>query len=135
MLVGTGRNQIIKRAEFAVAVVSQLGVGMTFVVENLVFQADGGTGGGFAALAGHRIKIGLNKKFDAAVATGCGFEIHGQLKVGIAFSGDNVAAGLGLAVAAGNDAKVAAADEPAVGRKIIRTGAAPAIGGFAVPQQ
>src|SRR5258706_15383564 len=47
-LVGTGGDYVVERAEFAVAVVAQLGVRMAFIVENLVFETDGRTNGCFS---------------------------------------------------------------------------------------
>ena len=46
LLVWIARNQIVKRAKFAVAVAAKFCVGMIRVVKNLIFKADGRTDGG-----------------------------------------------------------------------------------------
>ena|SRR5438445_1041925 len=112
---------------------------MTVVIENLILKTDDRTGAdrlarGFVSLRNGR----LNKSFDPAIAPGGHFEIHLQLKIGIALAGDDVAAARHLSSAvrqAGADRQHTVNNLPAFLREGVGVWTAPAVSRFAIPKQ
>src|ERR1700677_2287828 len=108
---------------------------MALVVEDLVFVTNGGAGRSFCASAGDRVEVWLHEIFDAAVRAGRDLEIRHQLEAGITLARDDVAAGAGFLAVARLDGAHAVLERTVPGGEVIRFRAAPAVGGFAVPEE
>ena len=80
-LVADRRDQVVERAEGAIAVAPELGVGMAFVVENLELAADGRSRAGLVL----RVQVRLDEILDAAVRAGRELEIGHEFKTGEPF--------------------------------------------------
>ena len=122
-----GGDEVVEGADGTVAGYALFGVGVVLVVEDLKLKADGG--------ARAFVQLGVDEVFDAGVSAFSGFELELQFEVAEVFRGDDVAAVGAFAAVAGQDAKFAVGDLPTGFGKAVEFRAAPAFGGFTIPEQ
>ena len=125
-------NEVVKRADATVAVLAKFGIRVAGVVDELEFQADGRSSGRLLPGFGHRREVGLGEDLDAAFRAGSEAKIEFKFEVRILLEGDDGTAGFFAAVC--DAAEDAFFDRPTGFREFDGLDAAPAFGGFAIPE-
>src|SRR5262249_52742948 len=120
------RDQVVKRSGGAIARDPRFGVGMIYVIQNLIFKTDGGS-------AGRRHVFG-NQVLDAAVAALRQFPFDREFKVVELIDGDQVAARSAPFAFGRHFFDAAVFDRPAFWR-LVAVKPAPAVKRFAIKQQ
>ena len=126
LLLGS-RDEVVERAELAVALHAELGIGVTQVVENLELAAYG------TAFA--HVHVGIDEVFDAAVGAFCYLEVNFEDEVVVVLLGDDVAAVAALGTVGLLHLEHAVLDAPAFLGEGLNLGTAPAVGCLAVPEE
>lgn len=126
LLFGCG-DEVVKGAELAVTLHAELGVGVTFVVEDLELAAYG--------RAGAFIHAGIYEVFDTAIGALGDLEIYGEHEVAVLAGGDNVASIGALAAVGLEDFEYAVLNDPSLLGEAVEASAAPTLGGLAVPEE
>lgn len=126
-LVVADGDEVVEGPELAVALDAELGVGVTQVVEDLEFAADGRSG----AL----VEGGVDEVLDAAVGTLSDLEVDAEHEVAPCAGGDDVAAVGALGTVAGMHLQLSVGDGPSLFGEGVELGAAPAVGGLAVEEE
>lgn len=122
-----GGDKVVEGGDGAIAVFATLGVRVYVVVEDLVLVADGG--------AGTFLEVEVDEVEDAAIGAGRGAEVYRELVVGEFARGDDVAGVATFFAAKVGGREQAVLDNPAGGGEGAVTLAAPAVRGFAVPEE
>jgi len=125
--IRVGGYKIVERCQGPAAfMVSQFGVRVPFVIKDLVFQPDGGTG--------PLVQIGVYKIFDPAVGTFGNFEINFQFEIPVQFPGYDITACGGFRAPGGEYNQLPVFNNPAFFGEFIQAGTPPSGRGAPVPE-
>ena len=126
-LVLGSRYQIIERTQAAIALHTQLGIGVTQIIQNLELTTDG------TPLSSVHVRI--HKVLDATVGTLCNLEIHLEDKVVINLLGHDITTVAALGSAGSFHLEAAILYAPSLLRECGQLGASPSLCGLSVPQK